>query len=85
VRDFARIPEASKPDKSSSLLLRFSFSGYRAQHAQIQPRPAVLEVASRNRESELIEDLLLDNIYLSEERALRVPPPRSAIPAEVAG
>ena len=85
MRDFARIPEASKPDKSSSLLLRFSFSSDRARHAQFQPPAGVLAAASRNSESELLEDLLLDHINLSEERALRVPPPRSAIPAEVAG
>jgi hypothetical protein len=85
VRDIARIPEASNPDKSSSLLLRFLLSCDRAMHAQLQPRSAVLAVASRNPESELLEDLLLDHIYLSEEKALRVPPPRSATPAEVAG
>ena len=84
MRDFARIPEASKPDKSSSLLLGFSFSGNRA-HSQFQPPAGVLAAASRNSESELLEDLLLDHIYLSEERALRVPPPRFATPAELAG
>jgi hypothetical protein len=83
MRDIARIPEASIPDKSSSLLLRFSFSGDAAQHARFQPRLAVLAVASRNSESGLLEDLLLDHLYLSEERALRVPPSRSAIPAEI--
>ena len=85
MRDFVQIPEASKPDKSSSLLLRFPFSGDRAQHAEFQPRPAVLAVASRNPKSELLEDLLLDDIYLSEESGLRVPGLRSKIPARVAG
>jgi hypothetical protein len=85
VRDFARIPEASKPDKSSSLLLRFPFGGDRAQHAEFQPRPAVLALASRNPESELLEDRLLDDIYLSEESGLGVRAPRSEIPAGVAG
>ena len=85
MRDFARIPEASKPDKSSSLLLRFPFSGDRPQHAEFQPRPAVLALASRNPESELLEDGLLGEIYLSEESGLRVRALRSEIPARVAG
>jgi hypothetical protein len=85
VRDIVRIPEASKPDKSCSLLLSVSFSGDWAQHAPSQARPAVLGVASRNSEIELLEDLLRDDVYLSEGRAMRVPPRRFAIPAEVAG
>jgi hypothetical protein len=85
VRDIARIPEASNPDKSSSLLLRFSPSGDRAQHARLCLGPAVLTVASWNPEGELLEDPLLDHICLSEEKGLAGSLPRSAIPAEVAG
>jgi len=72
VRDIARIPEASILDKSS-LLPRFLFRGDRAQHARFHHLPAALAVASLNSESELLERLLLEHIYLSEKRPLRGP------------
>jgi hypothetical protein len=86
VRDIVRIPEASNPDKSSSLQLGFLASGNREwmQQVLLQFWPAVVADASLNSESELMGDPFLDHVCLSEKRGSAGSFCRFAMPAEVA-